>query len=276
MTGTPQMQSPQQLLARLDAGTRGLTPARLRWLALGVAVVAFYAGSVWLARVDLGRLVAGLPKLAWWAQQAWPPAFGELPVIALRMAETIAIAALGTTIAVLAAMPLAVLASRNVTRSNAVRLPVRWVLNGLRGIDSFIFALIFVAAVGLGPFAGLIGVALHTCGSAARLFSDQIENASLTAVEAVETTGAGRAGALVYALLPQLAPVWASTALYLFEFNVRASMVLGVVGAGGIGHELKNSMDLLDFPRLATILIVILIVVTVIDQAGSALRRRLV
>jgi phosphonate transport system permease protein len=258
----------------LEADSRG----RWRWLKLtllAAGIIGFYALCAWLARVDLVRLVEGLPKLLFWIGQAWPPAIGELPVILLRTAETIAIAALGTTVAVLLALPTAVFASRNITPLRWAYHPVRGFLNALRGIDAFVFALILVAAVGLGPFAGMLGVALHTWGSAAKLFADQVESASLDTVDAMRTTGATRSTALVYALVPQLAPVTASTALYLFEFNVRASMVLGVVGAGGIGQELKNSMDLLDFARLATILAVMLLVVTVIDQASGALRARL-
>lgn len=259
----------------LEAQSRGDRWRPLRITLLTVGLVAFYALAAWLTRVDLRQLIEGVPRLAFWITQAWPLALGELPVILLRTGETIAIAALGTTIAVLLALPTLVFASRNVTPLPWAYLPVRWLLNALRGIDSFVFALILVAAVGLGPFAGMLGVALHTWGSATKLFADHVESASLDTVDAMRTTGAGRFTALVYALVPQLAPVTASTALYLFEFNVRASMVLGVVGAGGIGQELKNSMDLLDFPRLATIIIVMLIVVTLIDQISGALRARL-
>ncbi|MBC7780556.1 MAG: phosphonate ABC transporter, permease protein PhnE [Proteobacteria bacterium] len=266
------------MVAAFDAivDARGGDPWRPARRALVFAfLLGFYAVAVWLTRVDLGRLFEGLPKLAFWLGQAWPPAIAELPVILLRTAETVAIAALGTTIAVLLAIPTVLLASRNITPLPWAYLPTRWLLNALRGIDSFVFALILVAAVGLGPFAGMLGVALHTWGSAAKLFADHVESASLATVDAMRTTGAGRLTAIVYALVPQLAPVSASTALYLFEFNVRASMVLGVVGAGGIGQELKNSMDLLDFARLATIIAVMLVVVTVIDQVSGALRARL-
>jgi len=259
----------------LDAQAGGGRWRALRMLLWIVGLGAFYGLAAWLTRVDPARLLEGLPKLAFWIGQAWPPATDELPVILLRTAETVAIAALGTTLAVLLALPTLVFASRNITPLPWAYLPVRWGLNTLRGIDSFVFALILVAAVGLGPFAGMLGVALHTWGSATKLFADHVESASLETVEAMRTTGAGRFTAIVYALVPQLAPVTASTALYLFEFNVRASIVLGVVGAGGIGQELKNSMDLLDFPRLATIILVMLVVVTVIDQASGALRARL-
>ena len=245
------------------------------WLVVAV-VVAFYVASWYLAQVDLGRLAAGIPKLGHWIAQAWPPKLDELPLFLLRTAETVAMAALGTTMAVVLAIPMAVLGSRNITPFPRLYYPVRWFLNALRGVDSFVFALLFVAAVGLGPFAGVLGIGLHTWGSAAKLFADHIENVNLGPFEAVRATGAGRLTAINYALVPDVLPVFLSTSLYWWEFNVRASTVLGVVGAGGIGLELKNSMDLLDFPRLFTIIAVVLIVVTALDQLSAWLRKRLV
>lgn len=247
---------------------------RAPWLA--VALLALAIGVSWhIAQVDLGRLVTGLPKMGKWLAQAWPPALNELPIFLLRMAETVAIAFLGTLAAVLAAVPAALLAARGTAPWPALRWPLRGVLNAFRGVDSFVFALILVAAVGLGPFAGLLGVALHTWGSAAKLFAEQIETMSLETTEALRVGGAGRLVAFRHALLPEVAPAWISQALYLFEFNVRASTVLGVVGAGGIGQELKSSMDLLDFARLATIICVVLVGVTLIDALSTWLRRRL-
>ena len=172
-------------------------------------------------------------------------------------------------------MPFCVLAARNVTPSMAVYYPVRWLLNALRGIDSFVFALLFVAAVGLGPFAGVLGVALHTWGSTAKLWAEAIENVPPGPIEAAAATGASQVKVLSFALLPDVAPSMLSIGLFWWEFNVRASTVLGVVGAGGIGQELKNSMDLLDFPRLLTIILIILGMVTVIDHGSQWLRRRL-
>src|SRR5205823_11053978 len=165
--------------------------------------------------------------------------------------------------------PLAVLAARTVRRSLPLCYPARWFLNTLRGIDSFAFALLFVAAVGLGPFAGVLGIALHTWGSTAKLWAEAIENIPAGPLEAATVTGASRIKVLSFALVPDVAPVMLSIGLFWWEFNVRASTVLGVVGAGGIGQELKNSMDLLDFPRLLTILIIILAMVTVIDHASQ-------
>lgn len=263
-------------LARIATRRRGGSARRIKVWAASVLIAAFYVASWRLAQVDPARLISGLPRLAHWLAEAWPPQLDDLPLILLRTAETIAMAALGTTMATLLAVPTALLASRNITPVPLLYGPVRWFLNALRGIDSFVFALLFVAAVGLGPFAGMLGIGLHTWGSAAKLIADQIETIRLDPLHAVETTGAGRVTAVVYALLPDIAPMVLSTTLFWWEFNVRASTVLGVVGAGGIGQELKNSMDLLDFPRLFTIIAVILIVVTALDQLSGRMRARLV
>jgi phosphonate transport system permease protein len=154
--------------------------------------------------------------------------------------------------------------------------PARWFLNALRGIDSFVFALLFVAAVGLGPFAGVLGVGLHSWGTMAKLFAETIETVEPGPLEAAALTGANRLKVIGYALLPDIMPSIVSLTLFWWEFNVRASTVLGVVGAGGIGQELKNSMDLLDFPRLLTIILIILVMVTAIDQLSAWLRQRLI
>ncbi len=266
----------QRALDALMRERSGLSARSLKSWALIVGLFAFFAGSWHLAQVDLGRLMNGLPKLGHWLAMAWPPKLDELPVFLLRTGETIAMAAIGTAAATLLAVPVAMLASRNITPFPRLYYPTRWFLNALRGIDSFVFALLFVASVGLSPFAGVLGIALHTWGSAAKFIADYVENANLGPLHAVQTTGASRPAAISYALLPDVLPATLSTTLYLFEFNVRASTVLGVVGAGGIGHELKSSVDLLDFGRLFTIIIVILIVVTAIDQLAGWLRRKLV
>jgi phosphonate transport system permease protein len=173
------------------------------------------------------------------------------------------------------AIPLCLMAARTLTPLPLLHLPARWFLNILRGVDSFVFALLFVAAVGLGPFAGVLGVGLHAAGSIAKLWAESIETVEQGPIEAAIMTGAGRLKVVVYALLPEVMPSLASIALYIWEFNVRASTVLGIVGAGGIGQELKSSIDLLDFPRVFAILLIILAMVTAIDQVSASARRRL-
>jgi phosphonate transport system permease protein len=247
----------------------------LRFVGLLIVIGAFYALCFYFAEVDLRRLWDGLPRLGRWAVRAWPPDFSELRTLLTRAAETVAMATLGTTLGALIALPLCLMAARTLIPLPWLYLPARWLLNMLRGVDSFVFALLFVAAVGLGPFAGVLGVGLHAAGSIAKLWAETIETVEQGPIEAAIMSGAGRLKVVVYALLPEVMPSLASIALYIWEFNVRASTVLGIVGAGGIGQELKSSIDLLDFPRVFAILLIILAMVTVIDQISASVRRRL-
>ena len=248
---------------------------RLRFAAALLVGAVFYAACVHVADLNLAKLWIGLPRLASWAARAWPPDVSEFPTLAYRAAETVGMATVGISLGAVIAAPLCLLAAANTTPSRWLAYPARWFLNILRGIDSFVFALIFVAAVGLGPFAGVLGIAAHAAGSIAKLWAEVIETAPAGPVEAARMSGAGPLKVFLYALLPEVMPGLASILLYLWEFNVRSSTVLGIVGAGGIGQELKNSMDLLLFDRLFTILLIILAMVTVIDALSAWLRRRL-
>ena len=240
-----------------------------------LAVAALYGACVWVVSPDLPRLWAGLPRLARWLSTAFPPDFSGPGDLLRRAAETVAIATLGTTLAAVAALPLVLFAARPVAPVAWLYHPVRGVLDLLRGVDGFVFALIFVAAVGLGPFAGMLGVALHSAGSVAKLWSEALETSDLTPVEAALSAGATRAQAATVVLLPGALPQMASTVLYVWEFNIRASTVLGVVGAGGIGQELKNAVDLLDFARVLAILIVVVALVLAADRVSARLRAAL-
>ncbi|MBX9740839.1 MAG: phosphonate ABC transporter, permease protein PhnE [Beijerinckiaceae bacterium] len=240
-----------------------------------LAVAAFYAFCIAFAEIDLSRLWRGLPRLGAWAARAWPPDFSDFPALLTRAAETIAMATLGATVGALIAAPLCLLAARNTAPVSFLQLPARWLLDALRGIDSFVFALLFVAAVGLGPFAGVLGIALHSAGSIAKLWSESIESVERGPIEAAMMSGAGRLRIIVHALLPDVLPSLSSSMLYIWEFNLRASTVLGLVGAGGIGQELKSSIDLLDFPRVLAILLIIMAMVTAVDQLSALIRRRI-
>jgi phosphonate transport system permease protein len=260
--------------ARLVGGGL-LGGSRVRFIALALAIAAFYAFCVGAAEIDLARLCNGLPRLAAWAARAWPPDFSDLPTLLQRAAETVAMATLGTTLGAVIAVPLCLAAARTTAPAPAVHYLARLLLNGLRGVDSFVFALLFVAAVGLGPFAGLLGVGLHSAGSIAKLWAEAIETAAPEPLEAAAAAGAGRLKVIVHALLPDVLPGLASILLYVWEFNMRASTVLGIVGAGGIGQELKSAIDLLDFPRVLAIILIVLAMVTAVDQLSAYARRRL-
>jgi phosphonate transport system permease protein len=227
------------------------------------------------AGVDLGKLIRHLPQLGEWLARLWPPNFTELLYFLSKLWETLAIAIVGTALAALAAAPLAIGVARNTAPLPWLSVPLRLLLNLLRAIDTAIFALFFVAVVGLGPFAGVLGVALHTTGSMAKLFAEVLETVPQETIEAIEATGAGRLRTFAFAVLPQTLPGLAGVSLYLWEYNVRSSVILGIVGAGGIGYELLVSLQFLDFPRLATILILVLIMVSAIDAVSAWLRRRL-
>lgn len=245
---------------------------RLAWLA---GLVALNAACILVVEPDLPRLLAGLPRLGRWLAGAFPPDFSGLDDLLRRAAETVAIATLGTSVAACLALPLTLFAARPIVPWPPLYHPVRALLDALRGIDGFVFALIFVAAVGLGPFAGMLGVALHSAGSIAKLWSEALEAADLAPVEAALTSGASRAQAAAVVLLPETLPQTSSALLYVWEFNIRASTVLGLVGAGGLGQELKNAVDLLDFARVLAILILIVALVMAADRLSAALRRRL-
>lgn len=245
---------------------------KLLWLTVAAAV---YAGCWIVVTPDLPRLWAGLPRLMHWLAGSWPPDFSGGADLARRAAETVAIATLGTSVAAVAALPLAIFGARPVAPWPSLYHPVRGLLDILRGIDGFVFALIFVAAVGLGPFAGMPGMVLHSAGSIAKLWSETLEAADMAPVEAALSAGASRAQAAAVVLLPETLPQTMSTLLYVWEFNIRASTVLGVVGAGGLGQELKNSVDLLDFNRVLAILLIIVAMVLAADRLSAALRQRM-
>lgn len=250
---------------------RGL--ARAGILVFGLA---FFALCVRLAEVDPVALVEGLPRLFAWAARAWPPQLLDLDIFVLRGLETVAIATVGTTVATLLAFPLSVFIARNITPSPLLSLPVRWVVNACRGIDTVVFALLFVAAVGLGPFAGVLGMVVHSLGVIAKLNAEAIETLPVAPLEAAALSGANRTKVVTYAMLPAVLPNLASVSLYVWEANVRTSTILGIVGAGGIGIEIKAAIDLLDFPKLLTLSLIVLVMVAAIDQFSAWLRRKLV
>ncbi len=242
------------------------------WSAIAIAILV---ASLRTAEVSVETFWEGLPQLGEWIVRFWPPDLSELPTFLQATWETLAIAIVGTTTAIVLALPLSFLVAGNVAPFSFLRFPLRSILNFLRSIDTMIFALFFVSVVGLGPFAGVLGVAFHTTGSMAKLYAEVLETLPPEPIEAVEATGSDRLRTFAFAVLPEAMPSLVGISLYLWEYNVRSSVILGIVGAGGIGYELTVSLKLHDFPRLATILILILAMVSIIDALSARLRRRL-
>lgn len=251
-------------------------PAAWRRPLVVMAVLAFVGVCAVVAKVDPAALVRGLPRLFEWVSTAWPPYLSELDTIAYRAFETVAVATVGTLAAALLAAPLSMLVAHNTAPWPALAMPLRWFANACRGIDTVVFAILFVAAVGLGPFAGVLGMVVHSLGVLVKLNSEAIETLPRAPLEAAAMSGATPAKVMSHAVLPAVLPNLASVSLYMWEANVRTSTVLGIVGAGGIGIEIKAAIDLLDFQRLFTLTVAVLVMVTLIDQLSAWLRRRLV
>jgi len=251
-----------------------LSLRRLTNLLILVLVGAFLTTAFTVAQVDLGKLAKGLPKIATWLVQMFPPDLSEIRIILFAAFQTLAMATVGTIFALLIAAPLVPLAARNTTPNMVVYRLVRGLFSVFRGTEMLVFALIFVAAVGFGPFTGVLAITFNMIGALGKLLTEVIEPADPGPIEALSLTGAGPITKFRYALIPDVWPNIVSVALYIWEFNVRASTVLGIVGAGGIGQILKDSIDLLDFPKLCTVLLTILAMVISIDTLSGWLRRR--
>ena len=242
---------------------------------LGLIAVSLFIASLRTAEVSPQALAEGLPRLSEWVGRFFPPDFSEFPSFLVATWETLAIAIVGTGTAIVLALPLALIVARNLTLVPWLAPILRGFLNLLRGIDTAIFALFFVSVVGLGPFAGVLGVAFHTTGSMAKLYAEVLETIPNEPIEAIEVTGSDRLRTFAFAVLPEALPGLVGITLYLWEYNVRSSVILGIVGAGGIGYELMVSLKLLNFGRLATILMLILAMVTLIDAGSANLRHKL-
>jgi phosphonate transport system permease protein len=202
------------------------------------------------------------------------PDFSDWRLLVGQMWVTIQIALWGTAIAVIIAIPLGLLGARNVTPSY-VQLPIRRLMDALRSIPDLVIGTMFVVAVGLGPFAGVMALALNTGGVLGKLFSEAVESIDKGPVEGVRATGAAPLQEVVWGVIPQVAPLWTSYALYRFESNSRAATVLGLIGAGGIGQILFDSLNSFSYGRVAAISIVIVVAVTIIDLLSQTIRGRL-
>jgi phosphonate transport system permease protein len=252
-------------------------PVRARRAGLWLAFGAVVALGLWRMEAHPARLVQGLGKLGWLVGFMIPPsAGGRLGDLLYAMLETVAMALLGTLLASVAALPLGVLGARNVIPSFVLHFGLRRGFDLLRGVDALIWALMFVNVVGLGPFAGVMALAVSETGTLSKLFADAVEAADRGAVDGVRASGAGRLLVVRFAVLPQALPVMLSNALYYFESNTRSATILGVVGAGGIGLQLSDRIRVNNWDEVGFIVLLILATVTAIDLLSRALRLRLI
>jgi phosphonate transport system permease protein len=243
--------------------------------ALAVAAIALLIFGLWHLGFSLTRFLNGLDSLGKLTVLMFPPEWGDAATLwrfVKALGETVAIAFLGTLLAACFALPLSLVAARNTTVSRILRFFARRGFDTLRGVDVLVWALIWVNVVGLGPFAGVLAIAISDIGSLGKLFSEAIEASDQKAVEGVKASGGNKLHSIRFGLLPQVAPVLIGQCLYYFESNTRSATIIGIVGAGGIGLQLSEQIRTLEWQKVAFLIIMILITVSVIDHISTRLR----
>ena len=246
---------------------------RATTLAAPLGILGFTIFAVWWLAIPFSQIGPGLASLGKFIALMFPPSTGgHLNLLLKAMGETLAIALLGTLIATVAAFPISFLAARNTSPHAVIRFAIRRCLDTIRGVDALIWALVFVGVVGLGPFAGILAIAVSDTGALGKLFSEAIEATEERARESVLASGGTSLLAVRFGLLPQILPIIAGQILYFFESNVRSATIIGIVGAGGIGLQLSEQIRTYDFDQVAFAVMMILVTVAVIDWISSKLR----
>jgi phosphonate transport system permease protein len=239
----------------------------------GVAFLLAYSfQAVEMRRLPL--IFSNSTRIGKFAQGFASPDFSQWRLFVDAMILTLEIALWGTVLAIVLAIPLGLLAARNVTPI-WVQQPVRRLLDLMRAVPDLVIGYVFIVAVGLGPFAGVMALAINTGGVLAKLFSEAVEAIDPQPVEGVRAVGATPIQEVVWGILPQVGPLWTSYALYRFESNARSATVLGLIGAGGIGQLLFDSLNNYAYGQTAAIIVVIIVAVSLIDLLSQAVRTRL-
>jgi phosphonate transport system permease protein len=220
-------------------------------------------------------LVRDAGNMATFAADFFPPDFSNWELYLKEMIITVQIALWGTVLAIVCAIPLGIMSSENIVPW-WVYQPVRRVMDAFRSINEMVFAMLFVVAVGLGPFAGVLALFIGTTGVLAKLFAEAVEAIDPGPVEGVRATGASALQEVIYGVIPQVLPLWISYALYRFESNVRSATVVGMVGAGGIGVILWEAIRGFQFGQTCALLIVIILVVSLLDILSQRLRKQFI
>ena len=242
----------------------------------GWAAALAFLGWAWKgAEIRPLDLVRDAGNIATYLSDFFPPDFRDWRIYLNEMVVTLHIAVWGTLLALLAAVPLGLAASANVAPP-WIHQPVRRLMDACRAINEMVFALLFIVAVGLGPFAGVLALFVHTTGTLAKLFSEAVEAIDPRPVEGIRATGAHPLVEILYGVIPQVMPLWLSFTLYRFESNVRSASVVGMVGAGGIGVVLFEVIRGFQYAQTCAVLIILVVSVSLIDLLSARLRRRFI
>ncbi len=257
--------------ARLE---RAFVIPRTRFLIgipIALALLLWSAGGVGFDFVKLGQ---GTLNMGEFLGRLIPPDFSRIGIILSLLLETLQMAVVGTVLGVVFSLIIAFGAAANIA-PRWLYYPSRWAMNVIRAVPDLVFALMFVSAVGLGPFAGILAMTLGSIGSIGKIFAEAMESVDQGPVTAMESVGASKRQVIQYGVLPQAAPMLVSYTLLLFEGNVRGATILGLVGAGGIGLELTTAMRMYDYGHLSAIIICIIVLVTLIDQGSALIRKKI-
>ncbi|MDR6225796.1 phosphonate ABC transporter, permease protein PhnE [Desmospora profundinema] len=249
----------------------------VRWI-IAVAVATLYLWvftsiDVKWERVFSERTIDNLDRVI---PQMLSPDFGAFGKVMEKMMETLFIAYTGTLMASILAVPIAFLAASNMVKNRVLRSIGSGILSGIRTFPELLLALIFVAAVGPNPFAGVLAIAINSIGMLGKLYAEAIEAIEMNVVEAMSANGANKTQTLFYGIIPQIIPQFLSYAIYRFEIDVRASTILGIIGAGGIGTLITIAVANRNWSEIGMILLVIIVVVVLIDYLSAAIRKRIV
>jgi phosphonate transport system permease protein len=258
--------------AMLEKEEKRITGLRLLYLLAAIALLAIaYVKS----EINPLALFQDSGNMSTYLASYFPPDFTYLRTYLVDTLITISMGVWGTLLAAIVAVPLSVLASDNVSPIWIVQ-PTRRIMDAMRAINEIVFALVFVSAVGLGPFAGVLALFIHTAGILGKLFSEAVEASDPGPVEGIRATGSSKIQEILFGILPQVMPLWTSFTLYRFESNVRSASVLGIVGAGGIGVSLYQSFNAFEYGQVCAILIILIVATTLIDTFSAKLRSWLI
>jgi phosphonate transport system permease protein len=249
---------------------------RLRHLFIVALVLAVTVWSAYGTSFSVMKLASGVPQIADLLGRMLPPDAGVLRNIGWPLLQTLEMALVGTALGTVIAVPVAFLAATNTTPHRALGTIVRLLVGALRTVPELIWAMILVTAVGLGPFPGIIALALHTIGGLGKLQYEAIESIAPGPLEAMLAVGAGRTKTILFGVAPLAMPLFLSNALFYWEYNNRASSVLGLVGAGGIGFTLMQSVADFRYPAALTCVRAIVVVLAIIDRLSAVLRQRII
>lgn len=249
---------------------------KLRISAIFIIIVGFYLFTSIKTESSLLDLWNGKNGFINIAQSLFPPHWSYASTVMPQLIETLHMAIIATTVAALISIPISLLSAANLFPNPFIHQPVRFIMNVLRTIPDILLALIFVGIFGVGVFPGIMALIIFSLGLLAKLLYETIESIDMNPIEAIRASGGNTLQVITYAVMPQVLPQFVSFGLYVFEVNVRASLVLGFVGAGGIGLLLNQQVSWANYPNVMTIIIIIFISVVIIDYISNKIRERLI